>query len=67
MEKKEVENKVKADYSGSSSDGRTSVWLITCICGKQYTPPTTIFAQQQVHCPKCGHYEVIDYNKITHP
>ncbi len=53
-------------YAGGSSVGRANVWNITCDCDKKgfFSPPTTLFATQQVTCRKCGKSETIDYNYV---
>lgn len=51
---------------GPSSDGRTNVWRITPPCGhKPFIPQTTMFAYQEVQCPKCGVRAIADYNSLS--
>lgn len=50
---------------GLSSDNRTQRWLITCPkCGNEFTPQTTLLAQQEMDCSKakCGARLFADYN-----
>jgi hypothetical protein len=49
---------------GLSSDYRTNRWRMDCDCGKTFEPQTTMFASQEVECPKCGCREFINYNNI---
>ena len=56
---------MKLAYLGLSRDGRTNRWLITCDCGAEIHPQTTIYANQQVVCEKCGAVILADYNSQT--
>lgn len=53
----------KISYVGLSSDWRTNKWRVVCKkCGKSYEPNTTMYATQNLECPKCGIRELVDYN-----
>ena len=56
---------MKLKYLGLSKDGRTNRWTITCDCGAEMHPQTTICAKQQVVCEKCGAVILADYNAQT--
>lgn len=50
---------------GRSWDGRAGRWRITCpCCTKQFEPPTTMFATQELRCPstRCGAEILASYN-----
>lgn len=47
---------------GSSHDGRTNRWELTCGCGKQWEPTTTMLARRDEQCPRCGASQIVDYN-----
>jgi predicted RNA-binding Zn-ribbon protein involved in translation (DUF1610 family) len=53
---------MKRAFLGLSADQRTNRWRITCDCGNQFEPSTTMKALQLVTCPKCGKEEIQDYN-----
>ena len=55
----------KATCIGLSSDGRTNRWRISCRCGHQFVPQTTMRSTQTVTCPKCGTQMLADYNNDT--
>jgi DNA-directed RNA polymerase subunit RPC12/RpoP len=47
---------------GLSHDYRTNCWEAKCECGKFWRPPTTMYATQEIECPKCGRRYVARYN-----
>ena len=47
---------------GSSGDGRTNRWKLTCGCGKEWEPTTAMLAKRDEECPRCGAHQVVDYN-----
>lgn len=48
---------------GLSSDRRTNVWHVMCVCGKAFSPPTTMLAKQSFSCPRCGAEIRADWNE----
>lgn len=51
---------------GSSHDGRTNRWRITCpVCETRFEPQTTMFNEQGLECPKprCQSQLLADYRK----
>jgi DNA-directed RNA polymerase subunit RPC12/RpoP len=53
-------------YKGISRDLRTNEWEFKCKkCKKYFSPVSTVFATQQVECPKCGIMETINYNELN--
>ena len=49
-------------YIGPSHDYRTNRWEIICKCRKVFEPLTTMYASQQITCPKCNTLYFVDYN-----
>lgn len=52
-------------WIGHSSDYRTNRWQLTCPrCGHSFSPATTMFARQILHCEraKCNAEIYVDYN-----
>jgi len=47
-------NVINFRWKSHSEDRRTSVWEVTCVCGKPFRPTTTMMARQTFACPKCG-------------
>ena len=50
---------------GLSADHRTNKWELTCSCGKKWKPTTTMLAKREEECPKCLHWEIVDYNEVS--
>ncbi|MCB5205029.1 hypothetical protein LH464_21415 [Neorhizobium sp. T786] len=50
---------------GLSTDGRTNRWRLALPCAHTIEPMTTMYAQQQVGCERCGRTFLVDYNDQT--
>lgn len=54
---------MKKKLLGRSEEDGLNLWQITCGCGRQFQPPTTILRFQWVSCPECLNGQKVDYNK----
>lgn len=50
---------------GLSRDFRTNAWSAQCKrCKIKHHPKTTMLAHQEIECPDCGYFEVVNWNHI---
>ncbi len=49
-------------YLGPTSDYRSNRWRVSCECGRSFDPSSTMYARQNIECPRCGKMYFVDYN-----
>ena len=47
-------NAPRLRFLGPTSDQRSNLWEVTCVCGIIFTPASTMYALQTVQCPRCN-------------
>lgn len=52
----------KLEWAGTSADGRTNRWKLTCPnCGQQQYPRTTLMNENTHNCTSCARLLLCDY------
>lgn len=57
-------------WLGHSRDRRTSRWRIMCpaeTCWHEFEPPTTMFRNAEITCPRCKGSLSVDYDELSPP